>query len=129
MTPYTPEDEIVARGQADWVHFPEMYWLVSKWSSAKALDPRQELIRVLRKLVSSELVRVGTVTQSEGFVPWGLMEDETVERVLREWDALDRRPTPGDVCWLANTPAGDVVAERLLSNPDPDKTWISDLKA
>jgi len=126
MTTHTPQEEIVARAQADWVHFPEAHWLVHKWASGRGLDTRQELVRVLRSLISQGLVQVGTVRGEDGFVPWGIDETATIQRILEEWDVLGRAPVPGDVCWLANTPAGDALAEDLLSRPDPNKRWISD---
>jgi hypothetical protein len=126
MNTYAPEDEILARGQADWVHFAEALWLVNKWSSATGLNTRRELIRILRSLLSEGLIEIGTVSKDAGFRPWVLTENQIIDRVLEDWDSLGRNPLPGDVCWLANTPAGDARAEELLSNPDPAKKWISD---
>ena len=125
MNTYTPEDEILVRGRADWVDFSEMYWLVRKWSLAHALDPRLEVVNLLRRLLSDRLVRIGTVVRGSGFVPWDLNENEIIDRLLYEWNALDHEPRMGDVCWLANTPAGDQRATEVLSHPDPDKRWIS----
>lgn len=106
--------------------FPEAYWLVEKWSASRGLDPRVELIRVLRSLLSRGLVRVGDVRRDEGFTSWELDENETIGRILRERDSLDRKPLPGDVFWLANTDAGNALADSILNHPDPDKRWISD---
>jgi hypothetical protein len=123
---YTPEDEILARARADWVHFAEALWLIDKWSSKRGLDTRQELIRVFRSLISEGFIEVGDVSKEAGFRSWNLPEGEVIGRVLSEWDSLARAPLPGDVCWLANTREGDRRADELLSHPDPAKKWISD---
>jgi hypothetical protein len=127
MNTYTPEEEILARGRADWVDFSEVYWLVEKWSLMRSLDPHQEVARLLRHLLSDGLVRAGTVERGAGFVAWDLDESESVDRILREWSSLGREPHLGEVCWLANTPAGDALATEVLADADPSKRWISEI--
>lgn len=49
---------------------------------------------------------------SEGaFFEWQTSPDETLRRIEQEWQALGS-VSLGDVCWLANTNAGDAWAER-----------------
>lgn len=37
-----------------------------------------------------------------------------MEKVERDWRALGRPPDLGDVCWLANTAAGDTRAKAIV---------------
>ena len=87
MNTYAPEDEILARGHTDWIHFAEALWLVNKWSSARGLHTRSELIRALRSLLSEGLIEIGTVSKDAGFRPWALTEDQIIDRVLEQCDS------------------------------------------
>jgi hypothetical protein len=113
-TPSLPEEEILARGLADWVMFAEVYGLTRDWALARSLDPRTEILRVLRALLSQGLVEIGDVQKGAGFVPWGLGVDEALARVVERWDRLSAEPNLGEVAWLSNTAEGDARAEEIL---------------
>ncbi len=123
MTTYTPEEEILARGEDDWVQFFEVYELAKKWAEIHSANARTETVRLLRSLLSQRLVQIGDVTE-EGFVLWELNDDEVIARVIDRWDNLKERPSLGDVCWLSNTARGDARARELLA--DPNKRWSSE---
>jgi hypothetical protein len=46
------------------------------------------------------------------FVPWQLTIPEALARIEREWRALGRDPSLGDICWFNNTPAGNERARQ-----------------
>ena len=114
MTTLQPEEEVLARGLADWVMFAEVYGLTRDWALARSLDPRTETLRVLRTLLEEGLAELGDVQRGAGFVPWGLGVDEALARVVERWDRLEAEPNLGDVGWLSNTPQGDARARELL---------------
>jgi len=74
-------------------------------------DPFAEVLHLVRELLTRGWVTVGDLSRS-GFVPWKLDTQGSLDRIEREWRALGRDIYPGDICWLANTPAGNArVAE------------------
>jgi hypothetical protein len=100
-------DAVCQRGLADWVDEVEVAWVAMYAGGAKEPDDIKSLaIEVIAALVKDELMRVGDVIENVGFQPWELDHAAAVERVQREWNALDRRPYMGEICWLENTAAG-----------------------
>jgi hypothetical protein len=105
------ERRVLGLGLVDWVHFVEVVDLV------RADDPalseatlHQRVLDVLRSLLEKGLIEVGDVQEAGGFRRWSGTAEDTLERIGREWASLERQPGLGDVCWLANTDAGDRLA-------------------
>jgi len=101
--------EILQRGLADRSPLSEVAWVVA--SNNPGLTPaqgRQEVLRVVGWLLESGYVVVGDLfVEPRGFRPWGLSVAETIDRIRRRWEDLDRPLDLGDVCWLQNAPEGD----------------------
>ena len=104
-------DELLIQGADDWVMAADVAWLaksvVGAMSDEEVLDIATT---VINEVVTAGLMQIGDVTDG-GFFEWDLPTGEVVERVAREWRALGRLPDVGEICWLANTTAGDARAE------------------
>lgn len=104
------EEDLLAAGVGDWVHFGEVAWLAShRGLQASRKEQVEATLTVLRNLQERGLVEIGDVGR-DGFKAWQLSIDEVEQRVRQTWLALDRDPAPGDIGWLANTPLGDQAA-------------------
>lgn len=109
------KDEVLLRGLDDWVDLSELIWVVqSSTDAGTPADVYELAVELLSELLSDELMVVGTVTETEGFRPWRLSQDEALQRVRRELTQLDRDLLPGEICWRSNTSAGDRRAEHVL---------------
>jgi len=107
-------DEILVRGLDDWIQACEVQSCTIEVCGAHTGDEMRRLsLAIIRHALELGLVRVGDVTTG-AFRPWPGDVDAIVRRVEREWMALEDGPNLGDVCWLANTPAGDERARRVL---------------
>jgi hypothetical protein len=90
-------------------------------ASSEALDDEAQVkdatLEIIRQMVEDDLVQVGDLTTG-GFVLWNLGHDRTLERIRQRWDDLPGSPGLGDVCWFANTAAGDETARRWNESAD-----------
>lgn len=104
-------DELLIRGVDDWVTAADVAWLAKSVAGATSDEDVLDVATTIIKEVMNEgLMQVGDVTDG-GFFEWDLSPEDALERVIREWRTLGRSPDLGEVCWLANTPAGDARAE------------------
>ena len=62
-------------------------------------------------LIENGLARLGEL--KPGFVPWDLTPRRAMKRVGTEWWDPEKDLSPGNICWLENTPAGDEIARRI----------------
>lgn len=107
-------EELVMRGTDDWVMAAEVAWIAQSIGDAHCAGSIREFsIALIRRVLEDELMEIGEVGDG-GFFEWGLPIDEAVERADRAWRDLDRAPNLGDVCWLANTEKGALLAERVF---------------
>ncbi len=111
MTTRRMIDELLVLGVDDWVMAADVAWLAKSIGGAASDEDVLDLaIAVIEEVVTRALMQIGDVTDG-GFFEWDVSAQDAVERVAREWRALGRSPDLGEVCWLANTPAGDARAE------------------
>lgn len=104
-------EELITRGSDDWVDGAEVAWVAMSVGAAEGAESIRELsIALIRRVLEDELMEIGEVGDG-GFFEWGLSIHEAVERAERAWRDLDRAPNLGDVCWLANTEKGALLAE------------------
>lgn len=112
-------DELLIRGANDWVMAADVAWLAK---SVGGVDTDQEVfslsVRTIQAVVNEGLMMVGDVTDG-GFFEWDLTPEAALAKVEREWSVLGRLPDLGDVCWLANTPAGDTRAKAGVERREP----------
>ena len=99
--------DVLKRGLDDWIQAGEVASVVlSADKQATTNDIRRVALEVIAELVRSGLMKAGDVT-SEGFTEWSMTPDDAVQRIVREWNAIDRSPQLGEICWLSNTSEGD----------------------
>lgn len=107
-------EELLIRGADDWVMAADVAWLARSVGGAGTDQEVMNLsIQTIREVVAEGLMELGDVTDG-GFLEWDLPPEASIEKVERDWTALGRHPDLGDVCWLANTPAGDTRANAII---------------
>lgn len=107
-------DELVIRGTDDWVMAAEVAHIARSMGRALGAESIRGLsIILIGRLLEDGLMEIGEVSDG-GFFEWGLPIDEAIERADRAWNDLGRPPNLGEVCWLANTGKGTLLAEQLL---------------
>jgi hypothetical protein len=83
---------------------------------APELDGRDLIdttLRCVKDLIETDLVELGAPTaDGGGFSRWDVQADESLSRIEREWTALHRHPTIGEIVWLTTSARGD----QLLSD-------------
>jgi hypothetical protein len=115
-------DELLKRGLDDWIQAAEVAGIVkSVGSVATEREIRDLALDLIRDVIERGLMKIGEVSEKEGFVEWKVPIPEAVERVRGAWDALDGMPDLGEVCWLANSDRGD----RNALNTGFLKYWTS----
>ena len=109
-------DELLVRGEDDWVHAAEVAEVAQSIGGARTDADIQELsIDLVREVVERGLMKIGDVTE-DGFQEWRAPLTDAVVRVKDEWTELGRRPNLGEIFWLANTEKGDDRAHRIRRN-------------
>ena len=110
--------KILLRGLDDWVSLAEVRFLVSlaepgdiPYLEREPVALRDASLRAITLLVEHDLARLGDVT--DRFEPWSVGTAEALQRVRTAWWDPEKDLRPGNICWLANTPAGDEVARRI----------------
>jgi hypothetical protein len=95
--------------------------------TSKGADPmevRSKTIRILYELLREGLIQAGfPTTDGRDFEPWSISVDEAIECINREWDALGREPSIGDIVWFATTEKGERELRRLNSNNQKTKSY------
>lgn len=100
-------DELLIRGADDWLTASEVAWIAKSKGNAETEGAISQLsINLIRAVLRSGLMEAGDVTDG-GFFAWATSPEESATRIERAWQELGRLPDLGDVCWLANTEAGD----------------------
>lgn len=112
--PLTLDDarsKILLRAREDWVSLGEARYLVGLTSSGGPPELRELTLSAIESLVSDGLVELGDLQPQ--FERWGVDDATALRRVRDGWAVPGVELRPGDVCWLATTPAGDDLAEQL----------------
>jgi hypothetical protein len=121
---------LLFQGIDDWVHLLQVASLAT-WRFQGGLDARtrQFTVATMYELFESGLMNAGDIETGLGFVPWELAASDAAARIEAEWDLLAKCEEPGDVCWLANTASGDLVANRLWNatkdNPSIEANFLA----
>jgi hypothetical protein len=98
---------IVEEAQTDTVGLWSVLWQVKHDVPSLAPDEaRQAALTVVREALAVESVVAGEfVDQDEdtaAFMSWQVSVDEAMARIEREWTALGREPTLGEVVWFVD---------------------------
>jgi hypothetical protein len=106
--------ELLKRGLDDWIQAAEVASVVKSHSGQGMADSIDSMaLEVIGQLLRRKLMIAGDLTP-EGFAEWNMPAGAAVDRIVRDWKALGRSPDLGEVCWLCNTPEGDVRARGSL---------------
>ncbi len=69
-------------------------------------ERRKITLRILTDLLEADLIRAGFPDGRQRFDAWNLSTPETLKRIEREWDELDREPNISEVAWFDITEKG-----------------------
>lgn len=116
-------DDLVVRASDDWVMLVELDNVVRRIADMHLVDLGSDErfsagLEVIGRAFDAGLMIPGDVLAPSGFVPWPVDHKTALERIGREWRQLGRDLEMGDVCWLANTEAGNAYADELSSKRD-----------
>ena len=92
--------EFRREAEDDWIGLWAIAWMVRHdHAKANASEVRKLTMRLVRMMMESGLVVGGFCDKS--FVPWPDQGTASViRRIEREWNALGRDPTLGEVAWF-----------------------------
>ena len=111
------------------------YWVASVamqvGGASTQAEVREMSLQMIREVVQQGLMDIGDTVgigydpnllalyKRVEFRPWKLPFKEAMDRVEREWRALDRDPDLGEICWLVDTEKGKELARQLLDRGNP----------
>lgn len=112
----SPKEDVLVGGLEDWAYAA---WVYGSTRLSGLDDPglrRTLALGLIAELLVEGLAIAGDVDE-QGHHPWPCSPGEAVERITREWvtEWRDEVPTPGAIVWLANTEAGNHLAEAVLA--------------
>jgi len=110
-------------GCDDWVNIAEVTSVAKFTGGAQSADEIRDLsLKLVREVVQQGLMEIGDLPdQSRRLALWPLTPQECLDRVEREWNALGRNPSLGEICWLQNTDKGNALGEKLFKQRDAGK--------
>jgi len=112
----TPKEDVLVGGLDDWAYAG---WVYGSTRLAGITDSEQRrglAIGLIAELLVEGLMVAGDV-DDQGHHPWPHPTGDAIERITREWltEWPNDVPAPGAIVWLANTPAGNEIARRVLA--------------
>ena len=113
-------NDLVMRGCDDWVDASEVTSVAKFTGHARTEDEIRSLsLELIRKVVRQGLMEIGDLPdKSRRLALWPMTPQECLDRVEREWKALGRNPSLGEICWLQNTDKGNTLGESLFKTRD-----------
>ena len=111
--------EIVVRGLRDYIQAGEVRSVVRRMGGVTTdHEVRSVTLAIVRAVLKQQLMTIGGLVPGEvsstigglvksEFREWQVPIEEAIARVTREWDALGRLPSIGEVFWLSNTGKGE----------------------
>lgn len=104
--------ELVVWGSVDYLWLGQLPRYARLCGAVGAEQEHRDCLTVLRALLSRGLWVAGA-HRGNGFKPWQGSTDDAIAQIESEWRGLVVPASLGDVCWFANTPAGDTYARDL----------------
>jgi hypothetical protein len=116
-------NELLMSGCDDWVNVAEVTSVAKFTGHAQSVDEIRELsFKLIGEVVRQGLMEIGDLPdQGRRLKLWPLTPHECLDRVEREWNALGRNPSLGEICWLQNTDKGNALGEELFKQRDAGK--------
>jgi len=87
----------------DWVGLWEISdSLVAAYPTATWLEVRTLALEVVQRLLADPRVHAGRLSAAtaSGFDPWPLTTEESMQRIVTEWEVLGRNPHIDEICWF-----------------------------
>jgi len=108
------------RGCDDWVNAAEVTSVAKFTGHAQSEDEiRSVSLKLIREVVQQGLMEIGDLPdEGRRLKLWPMTSQECLDRVEREWNALGRNPSLGEICWLQNTDKGDALGEEAFKRRD-----------
>jgi hypothetical protein len=109
-------DDLLMRGCDDWVDVAEVISVAKFTGHARSAEEVRDLsLKLIREVVQQGLMEIGDLPdQGRCLKLWPIAPQQCLDRMEREWDALGRNPSLGEICWLQNTDKGNTLGEQLL---------------
>lgn len=113
-------DDLLMRGCDDWVNAAEVTSVAKFTGHAQSEDEiRSVSLKLIREVVQQGLMEIGDLPdEGRRLKLWPMTSQECLDRVEREWNALGRNPSLGEICWLQNTDKGDALGEEAFKRRD-----------
>jgi hypothetical protein len=111
-------------GYDDWVDLCGVTSAVQEKLGVSGEALLQTTLAVVNEILTTGLMTVGVLSSDmTSFIPWQSAVPEALARIEREWRALGRDPNLWEICWFANTAAGNERARRSeLISQQPNDT-------
>ena len=104
--------DLLVAGKDDYVYLAEVLRVVESVDDTPSGDVMQRTLDVIQEVAQKGLMELGDL-KDDGFHKWALPIQDCIDRIERQWKALGRAPSLGEICWLRNTVGGDVLGEQL----------------
>jgi hypothetical protein len=113
-------NDLLMRGCDDWVDVAEITSVAKFTGHARSEEEIWDLsLTIIREVVQQGLMEIGDLPDQGGRLNlWPMTSEECLDRVQREWHALGRNPSLGEICWLQNTDKGNALGEELFRQRD-----------
>ena len=110
--------ELLKHGLDDWVQAAEVVSIIiTMHLASEDAEIRRVFLEAVRQVLDRGFMEIGDLTDN-GFRAWPENPQDSLERLTKSWDALNRKPGLWEMCWLNNTALGDQLAKQdLESNP------------
>lgn len=103
--------DVLIEGLDDWVPIDQLIWAARE--GGKGRPWKAFFSELLHFLLENNLIQIGELG-AEGFSPWKGEAGEVVQLVLDDLERLSWEPKLGSRAWIANTKAGNEVAQSLI---------------
>ena len=116
-------NDVVMRGCDDWLDACGVASVAINIGHTLSAEEIQNLsLKIIQEVVEQGLMEIGDLPdEGRRLKLWSMTPQECLDRVEREWKALGRNPSLGEVCWLQNTDRGNALGEELFKQRDAGK--------
>lgn len=107
-------DDVLARGIDDWIDLGLVIDIARRAAPSSEEARTLLAIGIVSTVLIEGLMLAGTVSEGS-FLPWKSSPSDAAMQIVREWRDVGNRPLrPGEIAWLCNTDAGDLVGHAVL---------------
>jgi hypothetical protein len=109
MTPEDVLEQLVEECRRDHVGLWEIISAVQfDLGSATPEETRAQSMQLVLRLLNERGMLVGhPAPDGRHFISWGVLPDQAISRIEREWSALGHEPNIGEVAWFSSPDLAD----------------------